>query len=353
MPSVIADPVSAVLSRKWGGRLERKRPIGENEKRFWIDRVCGPRGHVVLLYASEDAPELEIGNGYISRLCIDIFLDSKSLGLGKPELYLLAEDPTIFARWTEELGRCQEAGLVSKQFQVSVGTVHEWQSRGEAKAEEKLPAWTKRLGLQERHGGNGKDHDRFVAAPPACPMPNAGGPPPVILPTETVAPTLAAAAPAQAPAGGPLIFLSYCHKDAGLFTLFKDLLAPQLRGNEGRIWIDERLEPGERWDDEIERKYRAARVVLCLVTEKYLASPFCVDRELRPALTDPGKKIWWVYGAPCDYEAYGLNKVHAAHALGSPATSIEQCASEGEKKSRLMEVIDRIRDYLSNAGQNR
>ena len=79
------------------------------------------------------------------------------------------------------------------------------------------------------------------------------------------------------------VFVSYCRKD-------KDLLGPltaQLKALEQagllEVWVDTRIDAGEKWYPELEAAIKRAAVAVCLVSEYFLASDFCQKEEV-PAL---------------------------------------------------------------------
>lgn len=79
----------------------------------------------------------------------------------------------------------------------------------------------------------------------------------------------------------PTVFISYSHKD-------KDLLGPlvaQLQALEQAglldVWVDTRINAGEKWYPDIEAAMQRAAVAVCLVSEHFLASDFCAKEEYR------------------------------------------------------------------------
>jgi hypothetical protein len=76
------------------------------------------------------------------------------------------------------------------------------------------------------------------------------------------------------------VFVSYSHQD-------KDLLGPlvaQLKALERAglldVWVDSRIDAGEKWYPEIEAAMERAAVAVCLVSEYFLASDFCQKEEI-------------------------------------------------------------------------
>jgi hypothetical protein len=78
----------------------------------------------------------------------------------------------------------------------------------------------------------------------------------------------------------PTVFISYSHKD-------KDLLGPmvaQLKALEKAglldVWVDTRIDAGEKWYADIEGAMQRAAVAVCLISEHFLSSDFCNKEEI-------------------------------------------------------------------------
>jgi hypothetical protein len=76
------------------------------------------------------------------------------------------------------------------------------------------------------------------------------------------------------------VFVSYSHRD-------KDLLGPllaQLKALEQAglldVWVDTRIDAGEKWYPDIEGAMQRAAIAVCLISEYFLASDFCAKEEV-------------------------------------------------------------------------
>ncbi len=83
----------------------------------------------------------------------------------------------------------------------------------------------------------------------------------------------------------PLIFISYSHKDED----WKDRLGTHLAvlENLGKVelWDDRDIETGQKWYDDIKDKLTRAKIAICVITENFLASEFCMKEEIPAFLT--------------------------------------------------------------------
>lgn len=79
---------------------------------------------------------------------------------------------------------------------------------------------------------------------------------------------------------GPEVVISYCHLD----TIWRDRLLTHLRPleQEGRFstWYDEKIPPGEDWEQAIKVALSNARVAVLMVTAEYLGSDFILQKEV-------------------------------------------------------------------------
>ena len=78
----------------------------------------------------------------------------------------------------------------------------------------------------------------------------------------------------------PRVFISYSHKDKDLLGA----LVAQLKALEQAglldVWVDTRIDAGDKWYPEIETAMQGAAVAVCLVSEYFLASDFCTKQEV-------------------------------------------------------------------------
>ena len=68
------------------------------------------------------------------------------------------------------------------------------------------------------------------------------------------------------------------------------------------VWDDTRIEPGQRWKEEISEAVRRTKIAVLVLTADFLASKFVREAEL-PLLLETaeaeGAKILCVYGSDC------------------------------------------------------
>ncbi|MCB0567883.1 MAG: leucine-rich repeat domain-containing protein, partial [Phaeodactylibacter sp.] len=79
-------------------------------------------------------------------------------------------------------------------------------------------------------------------------------------------------------------FISYSHKDGAYMEALKTALSPLLRSNQVQLWDDGCILPGEPWEDKINQRLTEADMVFCLISQDFIASDFCYNKELSAAL---------------------------------------------------------------------
>lgn len=80
-------------------------------------------------------------------------------------------------------------------------------------------------------------------------------------------------------------FVSYAHQNAAWFSKLRPLLKfRRPSSNVAHVWHDQKLETGDRWDNEIKAALKTMDVFVCLVSYEFLDSDYIMDIELPKAL---------------------------------------------------------------------
>lgn len=87
------------------------------------------------------------------------------------------------------------------------------------------------------------------------------------------------------------VFISYSHSDKAYFKYFKKYLKYYEKNNKIVIWDDTNIIAGQPWDDIIKYNLNASEVLLFLISEKFLASKYINDVEIKSALQKNGLSI--------------------------------------------------------------
>jgi hypothetical protein len=127
------------------------------------------------------------------------------------------------------------------------------------------------------------------------------------------------------------VFISYSHSDN--IWLKRVLIHLKHLEKNGLIdlWVDERINAGQNWREEISKALNLAKVAILLISQEFLASDFIVDNELPPILQaaqNDHVKILQLFISPCSIQHFeDLNKfqmVNNPKKLLAPLTKVKQ-----------------------------
>lgn len=143
-------------------------------------------------------------------------------------------------------------------------------------------------------------------------------------------------------------FISYSHQDAGALNRLHVHLANLQR--EGRIetWYDRDILAGNVLDDEISQALEATDLFLLMVSPDFIASSYCVEREMQRALErhDAGEaRVVPIIVEPCDWAAMPqLRRLKAVPKDGEP---ISEWANVN---TAYLDVVQEIRRIVDAGG---
>ena len=153
------------------------------------------------------------------------------------------------------------------------------------------------------------------------------------------------------------IFVSYSHEDKEWQKRLCQMLAPYLRDGdiELQLWVDrERIEPSDRWHEEIQDALRTAGVVVVLVSVNFLNSEYITRQELPKiisAAADGKIRLFWLYLSHAPYDATDLELIQAAHDLSQPLYALARPAQDEillkvarDIKAAALSATDRFKD---------
>ena len=143
------------------------------------------------------------------------------------------------------------------------------------------------------------------------------------------------------------VFISYSHQDTSWLERLQVHLTPGERDGLFAYWDDTRIQPGDRWRDEIEQALANARVAVLLVSADFLASDFIARNELPPLLEraqQGGVRILPVIVSPCRYAASKLAPFQAVNALDQSLLKLAKV----EQEELLVKTAEAIEDALTN-----
>ena len=139
------------------------------------------------------------------------------------------------------------------------------------------------------------------------------------------------------------IFISYSHKDQAVLERLHTHLAP-LR-SEGLIdtWYDRQILAGGRIDAEIDRELESCEFFLMLVSPDFLASDYCVNREMSRALErhrDDAAHVVPIIVEPCDWDSSPLHELKVLPRDGKPISEWQN------ENNAYLDVVKELRRIL-------
>lgn len=149
---------------------------------------------------------------------------------------------------------------------------------------------------------------------------------------------------------GPLsLFISYSHKDSVFLDQLRGAIVPYERKGELTVWADPLIEPGQEWESEIFAKLDRARMVILLLSNDFLSSYYCMDKELKRAVRRHAKgecEIVPVVVRACRFDKLDLGKIQAIIPEGKP---IQEHADRDRAWHEVTRQIDRVIARLAKA----
>ncbi len=141
------------------------------------------------------------------------------------------------------------------------------------------------------------------------------------------------------------VFISYSHHDEGAIKRLHVHLANLRREGQIDEWYDREILAGDVLDDEISRELEAADLFLLLVSPDFIASYYCVEREMRRALErhEAGEaRIVPIIVEPCEWkEISELCRLKAVPEDGNP---ISEWTNANNAYLNVVQEIRRIVD---------
>jgi len=126
------------------------------------------------------------------------------------------------------------------------------------------------------------------------------------------------------------VFVSYSHLDKEHLTDIQRHFKPFL--SQIDFWDDSKIQPGQKWKDEIKNAINQTKVAILLVSTDFLGSDFIATDELPPLLKaaeENGAVILILILKPCLFEEFDeLNKFQALNPPSNPVIKMDYAEKE-------------------------
>jgi hypothetical protein len=121
------------------------------------------------------------------------------------------------------------------------------------------------------------------------------------------------------------VFVSYSHLDKDFLVDVQRHFKPFL--SQINFWDDSKIQPGQKWKNEIKKAINETKVAILLVSTDFLGSEFISSHELPPLLSaaeQAGAVILIVILKPCLFEEFpDLNQFQAMNPPNRPVTKMD------------------------------
>ena len=143
------------------------------------------------------------------------------------------------------------------------------------------------------------------------------------------------------------VFVSYSHKDEAALERLRTHLATLRR--DGRIdeWFDREILAGGEIDAEIAERLESSGLFLLLVSPDFLASDYCMEREMERALErhrSGAARVVPIVIEPCDWTSTPLRDLKALPQNGKP---ISEWTNEN---NAFLDIVQELRRVLDAEG---
>ncbi len=143
-------------------------------------------------------------------------------------------------------------------------------------------------------------------------------------------------------------FISYSHKDEKALERLHTHLAVLRRESRIDAWFDRKILPGGQIDSEILLQLEASSLILLLVSPDFLASDYCIEREMEYAFErhrSGEARIIPIIVEPCDWASTELRNLNALPRDGKAISEwANQEAAYHDVVRGLRRVLDAVRE---------
>lgn len=140
-------------------------------------------------------------------------------------------------------------------------------------------------------------------------------------------------------------FISYSHQDVDALKRLHVHLANLCREGRVNTWFDHEILAGNVLDDEISQQLEAADLFLLLVSPDFIASNYCVEREMQRALErhDAGEaQVVPIIIEPCEWAA--MPELRRLKAVPKDGVPVSEWANTNNAYLNVVQEIRRIVD---------
>lgn len=116
-------------------------------------------------------------------------------------------------------------------------------------------------------------------------------------------------------------FISYSHHDKEYCKELEKHLSVLKRNKKIQTWTDQKLIPGDEWNELISKEISEADLILLLISPDFLASDFCYEIEMNAAIlrhTNNQARVIPIFIRFCDWNGTPFTKLQSLPSGGKP-----------------------------------
>ncbi|WP_338762014.1 toll/interleukin-1 receptor domain-containing protein [Bernardetia sp. ABR2-2B] len=143
------------------------------------------------------------------------------------------------------------------------------------------------------------------------------------------------------------VFVSYSHLDTDFLLDIKRHFKPFSKKID--FWDDTKIEPGQKWKDEIKKAIEQTKVAILLVSTDFLGSEFIADEELPPLLKaaeEHGAVVLTVILKPCLFDEF--TDISQYQTMNPPTKPVSRM-DENEKEDLYVNLVRQTKKFLDKA----
>ena len=140
------------------------------------------------------------------------------------------------------------------------------------------------------------------------------------------------------------VFISYSHQDKAALDRLHVHLKNLLRQSHIETWYDRDILAGSELDAEIERELEAADLFLLMISSDFIASDYCVEREMKRALerqANGNARVVPIIVGECDWKA--MSELRQIKAVPSDGKAISEWANS---EAAYVDVVQELRRII-------
>lgn len=141
------------------------------------------------------------------------------------------------------------------------------------------------------------------------------------------------------------MFISYSHQDKSVLSDIQRHFKPFHQSID--YWDDTKIQPGQKWKDEIRQAIDQTKVAILLVSTDFLGSEFISTDELPPLLEaaeNDGAAVLIVILKPCLFEEF--QKLNVYQAMNDPKKPVSRM-DENEREELFVNLVRQTKRLLS------